>query len=380
MMEKKLAYLFLLLIIAMGCKEFGPTELDPVNEPQFWVKGSIDGASLNLIADGSYRAQSGFSKDSLDVTFYEAELIPEGCASCEERFLLRWRSHSLTDPSLDELMATNQPEFRFQNTDDSITIYNIELNAEKYGLNGVVTWDVLGETYTGDQVTIRLPEDEMVTKIPVSITANFDGCQVSNIDTIYLPNHGCDCDIAASIVAPAQTRFTAITSGSTSFGYSWGFKDSTVSASSEIVDYYYSAFPADGFERAELTVTSNSCNATRSKFVPVDSSATGCAVNFDYSISEEIQLVPAVVETDLTEIEIEYTNGEGDVYYTYWIAQPDAINFRLLGHEDYSDPNFQASSRSKKITASFNCTLTNGDDVIQLRDGELVLPLGLGAD
>lgn len=368
------------LFFAIGCKEYEPTELEPANNPQFWVKGTTGGTAIDLIANGSYRVNSGYDIDSLNVTYYYAEIVPDACQSCKEKFTLRWRADSLGKPDLNRLMSVANPKYRYIKAEDTLKSYIIELDAVKYGLNGAVTWNILGTTYTGDKVSFEVPMDEDVTRIPVSISADYDSCSSSLTDTVYLPNHGCNCQILARVEQNNKVVYTAVASGGTGYGYSWNFKDSSVSASSEVVSYYYTTLPDNGVERAEVTIQALNCEATRVRNIVIDSNLTSCSIHFTYDIQEQVQIVPAQLEIDLTELEIDYTDPNGAVFQSYWIEQSPQAEFQVLDEEDYSDPNFQSSKRSKKITAGFRCLLSNGMETIEIENGELVLPIGLGAD
>ena len=380
-MIRKLCHLSLLVVLAYGCKEYEPPVLEPSNEPQFWVRGEIDGRVFELVADGSYRASSSVNTDSLGIEYYSGGVIADRCANCEEAFTMRWRSHSESSPDLDALMAVITPDYRFLEAQDTIRHFSIELNARTSGTADNIIWEVLGETYTGEQVVIELQEDETMTYIPVQLTGTFDGsCESSISDTIYLPNHGCDCEIDASLQSPQNMVYRVLATGGSAYGYSWSFKDQTVTASSQEVSYFYQQLPDEGFERAQVSITTGDCSATRVRNVVIDPDSNTCNINIDHSITTQTELIPRPAGIDLAELEVEYTNAAGEVFQSYWVQQPEWTGFQLEDHTDYSDPYFQSGQRSKRITARFSCLLTNGTDSMRIENGELVLPLGLGAN
>lgn len=376
-----------LIIILLGlfglqaCKEYEPSVLTPEDEAIFYVNGSVDFGTINLRASGDYRATSQTAIDSLDVTYYGGQLHAEECTSCTESFELRWRSNNLENPAIGELANIN-PAYRLIHGFDTIVSHVIKLNAITFGLSGDITWTVLGEEYTGESIEVSVPEDYDETEIPVFLEATYStGCSAQHLDTVYLPSHGCTGEINPTIVDTNKVIYNAVAKGGDAYRYTWNFSsDSSISASSATVEFYYDQLPADGIEEVRLQIETGDCRATTVRSVVIEPTTINCAVDFTSEVEIVTTLVKGEPQIDLTEIELVYTDKTGNTYSSYVIEQPTWSSFDVISFEDFVDPFSSDNQPSKKINAEFNCLLSDGANTIEIRDAELVLPIGLGAD
>jgi hypothetical protein len=273
------------------------------------------------------------------------------------------------------------PIYRYAFNTDTQQVYIVSLQAEPSAAVSSYQWTIEGVTYSTESVELQFSSASDVTKFPVTLEAIYaSGCSSSITDTVYLPNHGCDCDIKASIIDSLQLNYKALASGGNSFDYAWSFESGSPASSSE-VNYYYDNVPADGVDEIQLSIQTGSCSASNRWNQLFPQNAAACAINFSKSIEIQPVIVPAVLNDDLGEIEIEYTDPNGETWKSMLTRQDEASSFKVLGIEEYIDPfSSNSESRSIKVEAEFNCLLTNGSEVVRMSNGKFVLPIGLGAN
>jgi hypothetical protein len=352
-------------------------EPDENTNPVFGFQGEIDGALINLMADGTHKAYSTFGIDSLGVSVYEGWLA--ACEACPPRFHFRWRASSKESPDLVATTVNANPKIRQINRNDSATIYEITLVAETFDDVSNYSWRIMGEQYAGESVVLKLEEDVKTTKFPVQLDVNYsNGCFASIIDTVYLPNHGCDCKMNIAEINPLLHRYTALATGGATYAYEWQFENGEVIPSKEIT-YQFAQFPGDGVEEITLGVNTGDCKAYRKRQQFFDDANVGCAVNFDYNIETRKELYNQSPGEDLGQVSISYLAANGMLYNSEIAEQTAASFLRVLSTSAYLDPFQDNGEESIMVDASFQCELSNGQETITLKNASFILPIGKGA-
>lgn len=376
---KKLT-LFIALVLALGgCKPYEPDTIEPSTDPIFSVSASFNGNTFLLDADAGYISTSSFDTDSLGVVFYAGDMAP--CAFCPSEFTFRWRSNDKNNPRINATVMNNEPQYRYAFNTDTQQVYNVTLQAEPSAAVSSYQWTIEGVTYSTESVELQFLASDGFTKFPVTLEATYtSGCSSSITDTVYLPNHGCDCDIKAKIIDSLQLNYKAIAAGGNSFDYAWNFESGSPASSSE-VNYYYDNVPADGVDEIQLNIQTGNCRASNRWNQLFPQNASACAINFSKSIEIQPVIVPAVLDDDLGEIELEYTDENGITWKSILAKQDQTSSFKVLSVEEYLDPFTSNTERtSMKIEAEFNCLLSNGSEIMRMSKGKFVLPIGLGAN
>lgn len=374
---RKLIFTLAALCCLMGCREYAVPELNENVNPIFNFQGEIDGVSVNLKADGAYKAFSGYSIDSLGVTVYEGWLA--ACEGCPAEFHFKWRASSEESPDLVTTTNNSSPIIRQINRNDSVTLYEITLDAESYASVSSYNWSILGMEYSGKNVVVTLEESAMRTKIPVKLDVNYiNGCVASITDTVYLPNHGCDCEMNIEEEAPLIYNYSALANGGNTYAYRWRFENGEEIPSKEIT-YQFPQYPTDGVEEIELSINTGDCQANRKRQQFFSGANTGCAANFTYQIEAQKKRIDQPIEADLGQVSITYLGDNGVLYRTEIVEQTPESFFKVSGVKTYRDPFQDSDKESVMINAEFNCILSNGEEVIRIRNANFVLPVGLGA-
>ena len=275
----------------------------------------------------------------------------------------------------------SEPQYRYAFINDTQQVYVVTLQAEPSTAVSSYLWTIEGITYSTQAAELQFSSSDDVTKFPVTLEATYvSGCSSSITDTVYLPNHGCDCDIKAKIIDSLQLNYQALASGGSSYDFHWSFESGSPASSAE-VNYYYDNIPVDGVDEIQLNIQTGNCRASNrwNQLFPQNTSA--CAINFSKTIETQPVIVPTVLDDDLGEVEIEYTDQNGDKWKSMLAVQDSNSSFKVLSVEEYLDPLSSNTERtSVKVEAEFNCLLSNGNEVVRMNNGKFVLPIGLGAN
>ena len=376
---RKLTLFIAVVFVLGGCKPYEPEMIEPSTDPIFSLAASFNGNAFILDANADYISKSSFETDSLGVVFYAGEMVP--CSNCASEFIFRWRSNDKSNPSLNETVLESNPQYRYAFNTETQQVYNVTLQAEPSAAVSSYQWTIEGVTHTTESVELEFSASDDFTKFPVSLEVIYaSGCSSSIADTVYLPNHGCDCDIKAKIIDSLQLNYKAIASGGSSYDYAWTFESGSPASSSEVT-YYYDSVPADGVDEIQLNIQTGNCRASSSWNQLFAQNSSACAINFSKSIEIQTVIVPGELGDDLGEIEIEYTDQNGKIWKSILADQDSISSFRVLSVEEYIDP-FSSNSerRSIKVEAEFNCLLSNGSEIARMTNGTFVLPIGLGAN
>jgi hypothetical protein len=376
---KKLSFFIAVVFALGGCKPYEPDTIEPSTNPVFSVAASFNGNPILMDADAGFISTSSFDTDSLGVAFYVGDMAP--CAFCQSEFTFRWRSNDKENPSINATVMDREPAYRYAFNTDTQQVYNVTLQAEPSAAVSSYLWTIEGVNYATESVEVQFSSTSNMTKFPVTLEATYaSGCTSSITDTVYLPNHGCDCDIKAKIIDSLQLNYKAVATGGSSFDYMWNFESGSPASSSE-VNYYYDNAPADGVDEVQLSIQTENCRASNKWNQLFPQNSTACTINFSKSIEVQSIVVPGSLQDDLGQIELEYTDGNGDTWKSILVEQDQASSFKVLNVEEYLDPFTSNTNRtSMKVEAEFNCLLSNGSDVMRMSNGKFVLPIGIGAD
>lgn len=371
-MNKLVAILLLSFLWLTGCKPFTPEATPEANTPIFVVTGSIDGVASNFAADGeSFNAESTQENDSLNVFTHQGLL--ENAQSNTPALEVIFRSFSNTNTDLIAVLNKEDIPVRNVSTIDSVTFYRVLLSAAFIGTPQTISWEVLGETYSGNNIEIEVKTDPSVTKFPVSISASFvDGCQSTLSDTVYLPNHGCDANIAAKMIDSAVIEYNANATGGTGYTYAWEFIGGQTALSKDVKLFY--AQPIIDNESVRLKV-SNEHNTVLKKLNVALTANASCAINLNYEVTPFNKSVAGAAKADYGQVVINYFEN-GTRFSSENIVQPSDGEFKVISYEEYVD-EFAPEKTYLKVNMKFTGLLSDKSRTISVKDLVLTLPFEL---
>jgi hypothetical protein len=368
-MNKLLAISILSFLWLSGCKPFTPIEVPEANVPVFVVSGSIDGVASSFAADGeSFNAESKHENDSLSV--YTHHGLLENIQTNTPALEVVFRSLSNTNTDLIAVLSQEEIPVRYVSTVDSKAFYNVSLSTDFIGTPQTISWEVLGETYSGNNIELEIEVDPNVTKVPVSITASFaGGCESTLTDTVYLPNHGCDASISVTKIDSTVIEFGANAIGGTGYTYAWEFVGGQTALSKDVKLFY--AQPIIDKESVLLKV-SNEHNTVFKKLNIALTANASCANNLNYNVTPFSKSVPGVAQADYGQVVINYF--ESNVRYSSEnIIQPANAQFQILGYDEFVD-EFSPEKSYIKVNMLFSGLLSDGNKTIGVTDLNITLP------
>ncbi|MEQ9188810.1 MAG: hypothetical protein RLP15_13835 [Cryomorphaceae bacterium] len=376
-MKHSINILLFFLILLGSCKTYVEPSLDPIDMPIFYFEAVEGGTSLRMDAESGFVASSGYSVDSLGITFYSGSLVE--CSSCPASALLLWRASTYENPSLLATVGGENPSFRSPSSIKLTERYSVHLKAKPSSEAKSFKWNVNGSVYTEEEFTLEIDRDDARTFLPISLETEYaNGCIASIDDTIFLPNFGCNCRVKSEDLGQDQYLFTAIKTAASAVQYLWRF-ESGASANSREVKYAFGQTPADGTEEITLRTDVNGCTSSAKYQQHFPAVPNSCAINFEIDIKTDTIAHEQPQGFDLNTITIEYLNGDGQLYSSALIQQDDASYLQVLNIEEYTDPSLTAASKAVRVTGEFNCKLSNGLDSIRLSGGSFSFPIGEGA-
>jgi hypothetical protein len=332
-MNKQLAILTMVLLWLVGCKPYTPEPLPSESEPVFLMSGSIDGVNLDLAADGTaLEANTNANTDSLNVLVHNGFLHTNQDLS-EPILSVEFRSIE-SNMSIESVLNQPQIPVRYVHSIDSVEYFDISLSADFIRTPQLINWTILGNSYSGNTVSLEIIKDENITKIPVSLSVDFtSGCSRTINDTIYLPHHGCDAQISALVIDSTTFEFTANAIGGTGYTYDWTFSNGLKASVKSARVFYGSNFP----DKEELTLKISNENGNATKRFAYDlSGAASCDANVNYAITSFSKAVAGGASQDFGEVVINYFEN-GVRFSSENVTQPANGTFEVLDYEEYVD-------------------------------------------
>ena len=363
---RKLWYIALIGLFA--CKQFEPTETPSGNEPIFSISGSIDGQTVLLEANGDDYIAGAFNEiDTLDVNIHNGFLTDATCTECDPTIELQLRGlENINGPEA----VLNQASLLIRNlvNVDSILQYTVRLNALPIANATAINWEVNGNQFNTDSVSITVDANAQ-TKIPFSYTVTYaSGCIETEFDTIYLPNNRCDGIISAVDDTLNRVIYSVQGMYGTSYGYEWTFKDGS-KALTHSVQYFYNN-PSYWQELAMLTIRNEFGVAHKYFHHALDSAA--CAANTEYDITESYAYFAINEQPDYGQVALIYRTN-GIEYSSEIVEQPNWAGLDVKYYETYTEPS-EPEAEYIKASLVFNGVVANGNEVLEIRNLEMVLP------
>ena len=377
-MKYSINILLFALIFLASCKTYVEPTLDPIDAPIFYFEATEGTTPLRFDAESGFAASSGYSVDSLGISYYHGSL--NACLSCPASATLLWRASTSANPSLLTTVGGEDPGFRSPLQVTLAERYAIHLKAKPTSEATSFEWKVNGSVYSDEEFTLEIDRDDALTFLPICLETEYaNGCVASIEDTIFLPNFGCNCRIKSQELGQEQYLFSAIKAAASAVEYLWQF-ESGATATTQEVNYAFSQTPADGVEEIVLRTEVNGCTSSAKYQQHFAAVPNTCAINFDADITTETFPQEQPQGFDLNTITIEYLDQDGQLFSSALIQQDDDSFLRVLEVEEYTDPSANADSKAVRVTGQFNCKLSNGLDSIRLNNGSFSFPIGEGAE
>lgn len=360
------ALLLMGLWLALGCgkEELPVTRLD---EPDFWVAGTLAGESLRLEAgENGYVMGTDYAVVPPDLWAYRGHLSPRGCADCPRSLSLYVRDYRLRpgEAATDIDSALRLDRYAYYRIDDppGKQVSRVAFSIDQTNAAATYQWDFGdGNTYTGADPIHDYTDPEAQTYQVCLETQDASGCATSICNEVFLEDSVCQLDFE-HILTPGSSyiSFQAQVEGTPPYSYRWDFGDGF--GSSLANPGYYYAQP--GLYTVCLTVTdAQGCQQQLCKNIAADPAF--CENNFSYDV--RFTSIPDTAQ--FSRVTLVWIDEAGTRYSSALGPQGSESFFDLLAQAPYQ-PN-QAGQAVRRVKARFRATLYAEDGrTLELRADE----------
>jgi PKD repeat protein len=348
-------------VLLFSCRKKDFPETVSPTESNFYFNGTIDGNPISLKAGISkYYMYSSHTLNANNLYSFIADLKPEGCNNCNNSLQITINDFKYSTLhqgiKIDSSLA---PKFY---PILGAPYYAVQFKSSFNHQAGSYLWD-FGDNTTSRQAN-PLHIYNTVGNYKVSLRINStNGCQqyITNIEKIEYQT--VNPNISAVSHSTNTFRFKASLSDSLAYTYFWDFGDGDISNLSNPLHTYATS----GTYPVKLRIINTQMDTLYARYnIATQTSPMPCLTN--YSIESITQVSNSV---PVSNIIINWTDENGDVYTSDSALQPSTSNFKIVSVEDY-EAN-EKGEKTKKIKVKFNCQVYNGTRMKIINDAEGVL-------
>ena len=363
MKGKSIIASLLLLIVTLSCKK-KDDPIETTQNPVFSFNGKINGASVSLYSGvNNYFMYSDFKTDANNLREFIGELKPRscgtGCTSAIKIILKDYRLLNLTPTIIDSSIRAKF--YNYCTPNGTPNSYSVTFVPQFIGgTPQTYNWTFHnGNSSAANPVKIYSEPGKYSVCLNINSTTS---CNSGLCNFLKIGQTGNTVESGFTSSAPIGNviSFTAQpVLGVPPYTYNWNFGDANNSTLANPTHTY----SANGVYLVSLTVTDSKNNtATFQNNVNTTSPGT-CMTKFTFVKS------PIANANNLANIIVEWTDANGIVFSSSNNFQPTTSGFQIKSVEEYLvNENGQ---KTKKIIASFNCTLYNGTSSILVEDAEV---------
>ncbi len=361
--------LFIALIFnACNKKSLPPKDEEP--QPVFYFKCNIGGFPVDIDAGvNSYYMKSAYYKDSSNVYVLKGELKQKECSdNCGFGLTVLINDYKVSTNNTMFIDSTLMPiAYQFNDASIEPLYYTGTFSPRQTNQNVTYNWNFSdGVSWSGMNCTRTFKKDNKYTVTLSAKSTAFGDVVHSNVFRIGNPVQT-NLSVVQTTLSPPNTfsyKFSAPNlTGAPPFSYKWEFGDDNFSYDSSPFHEYSS----QNLYTPKLTVVDANGDSCESYYqLPVFSGVFGEA-NFNS------YLTPIKNTKALSAITIQVNDPKGAVYSSKDINQPNTSRFEIVSVENYNATD--SNQPFKKVKIRFSCTVYNGTNAIEIKDGEAVIAL-----
>lgn len=357
-----------IFIFLGGCKKEYPAASGET--PVFYFNGTVNGVPVNIQAGvNNYYMFSSFTQDSNNVYNFLGELKPTNCINCNNKIKFQINDYT-SSPINGTTQITSSLLPSYYSMQDSVlggsaTQYAVYYSANDSLNNTTYTWDFGdGTSETGAFSLSHVYNHPGYYNACLTIN-DLNGCS-SNICKqikVAVPDAACEVSFVDSLLSGNTFSFSANGNGTPST-YLWDFGDGSTSNLNPVSHTY----SITGIFKVSLKQISNTGNCTSYAYKNISTQGfSGCQANFNFSVLTTTYQNPL----SLSNSTITWTDNSGIKYTSNNISQINESYFQIVSVENYL--NNENNQPTKKLHIKFNCTLSNGNNSIQINNGDAVI-------
>lgn len=347
-------------LVLLGSCEPKEEPVEVIEETIFSLKGKADGAMVLMEAGkNNYYMNGGYETLPVGVLSFYASMAPLNCTQCPPAL-----SIAINNFSKDLLFIDDKSLFTgtyvFRNDSDLIRpTYEVEFTPETKGSSsGTFLWDFgNGKTSTSAEKKVSTSYRYPGT-MPVTLTADYNGCKSSISQQIALPPPFENQVISfnTNALSTRSVLFNSIPVNQQA-NVSWDFGDGkTGSGTITTHDYAQS-----GVFKACMTYTHNSKTITICRNVATSDSGF-CISNFSYKAT------PVIDSFAFSQVNITWKDEAGRIYTSSKAEQVPGNHFTIEKISEYLQN--EKGQKTKILTIRFDCLVSDGIRIIHLQNIE----------
>lgn len=355
-MQKYALIAILSLVSFGGCKE-KETPPDITALPVFTISGLVNNVPLNLNAGvNGYYMSTSFDMAANNIYIFKGELKRNDCNGCGPSLSVYFRNYT-SNPLFTMDSAIVKGDYPYYDQRNPIeTYYKLHCYSSASGIgNAAISWNFGNNRFsTESNPIVAFP---VAGIYPITCTAVFPGGCFSELNQpVFLtPTRvGKTTDFTVNYPDTFTLLFNSIPVDPNA-KVSWDFGDGQT-AQGPIVQHTYTSGAMykvcmeviKGPDTMQLCKNVNTLDITK------------CKNNFSFNselITDSLHLSHVVVE---------WKDANGIVYSSGNTAQNTASSFKVIAVGEY-DKN-ELGQKTRKITALFNCSVSNGTSTIELKN------------
>ncbi len=351
------------MITLLSCKK--KTEPIVTNDPPvFSFQGKINGSMTNIYSGtNDYFMYSDYDVDANNIREFVGELKPRSCGSnCANALKIILKDYRLLNlaPTLID-SSVRAKYYNYCTPNGTPNSYSVTFIPQFVGgAPQIYNWTFHdGNSASANPTKIYTEPGKYSVCLNINSTTSCNS-GLCNFLKIGQTGNNIESGFIASAPVGNVLSFTAQpVLGAPPYSYNWNFGDASSSSLANPTHTY----STNGVYLVSLTVTDSKNNsATFQNNVNTVSPGT-CMTKFNFIKS------PVLNTNNLANVIVEWTDQNGTLYTSNNNFQPSTSGFQIKSVEEYLvNENGQ---KTKKIKASFNCTLYNGASSIAIDDAEI---------
>ncbi|MBA2611940.1 MAG: PKD domain-containing protein [Bacteroidetes bacterium] len=366
------AHVLIVILIALFLNSCNKKALPPKDEtpgPVFYFKCDIGGFPVDLKAGvNSYYMKSSYYRDSNNVYIFKGELKQKECSgNCGFGLTIMINDYK-TSPTGSMYIDSTLMLTSYQYNDAVIepTYYTCNFASHQTTQPSSYTWSFSDISTTwGTAYCARTFKANKTYTTSLLVSSQQFG-SISH-DNVYKVGNPVQTNVNVVRTSPTNLfsyKFSTVnTTGVAPFTYIWDFGDSYTSPDPMPTHEYQ----APGLYEAKLTLIDANKDTCISYYqVP--------AFNGSYGESNFSAYFTPVLNTKaLSTISIFVNDPKGNVYSLAQVNQSEKSHFEIISIENYQATD--TNQPLKKVKIKFNCTVYNGANSLEIKDGEAVIAI-----
>lgn len=353
-------YFLLIVFVLAGCTPNEEPVEQVVGAPVFYMKGTINGRTINLLAGvNNYAMKTVYETDSSGVVVFGGVLTDTTCADCPALSIAVRNYTGQSSFKIDSAFYEGMYDF-YNRIALQRTYYEASFIAESDS-NAAAGYDWLfgnGLSAKGKESGVRY-RSSGTYQVTLTGLRSSDQCSNQITQTVKVPSLFNDqyAGINVNKTGNMTLLFNSIPVDQGA-DITWDFGDGTTGRGA-IVSH---TFDSPQVYQVCMTFRKDSNSATYCSKVNLGDPMVACVSNFKYKVKTVIDPL------QLSGVVVEWKDEAGKLYSSSGVAQPDYMQFEVLERSEYIPVTGQG--KTVKVKMRFSCRVSDGINTLDLEGME----------